>query len=224
VSPKTATEGTPAPRAGPGGPGLLTVPNVLCAVRLLASPVLVALAWAGLPAWCLGLFVFLSLTDWLDGKLAKLLRQETEFGARLDTVADVTFYTCALLALVVLRGDLLGQEAVWVGLAVSSYAVSVTAALIKYRCLPSYHTRLAKTSWLLMFLAVVAALADGPVWAVRVAMIGVLVTNLEATLITLLLPEWRANVPSVFHARRASRGSAVSTQHSAVSPDGSADC
>jgi hypothetical protein len=41
---------------------------------------------------------------------------------------------------------------------------------------------------------------------VRIAALGVLVTNLEATLITLMLPEWRANVPSVFHARRNAGG------------------
>jgi phosphatidylglycerophosphate synthase len=203
---RTATEGTRTSPAGPGGHGLATVPNGLCAIRLLGSPVLIALAWADLPAGCLGLFGVLSLTDWLDGKLAKLLRQETEFGARLDTVADVTFYACVLLAVVALRGDLLYQEAVWIGLAVSSYVVSLAAGLIKYRRVPSYHTRLAKTSWLLVFVAVVAAVAGWSAWVVRVAALGVLVTNLEATLITVLLPEWRANVPSVFHARRAGGG------------------
>jgi CDP-diacylglycerol--glycerol-3-phosphate 3-phosphatidyltransferase len=178
------------------------VPNLLCVVRLLGSPVLVWAGWSDLAMLCLGLFAFLSLTDWLDGKLAKLLRQETEFGARLDTVADVTFYACTLLALVGLRGPLLRQEAVWIGLALVSYGVSVAAGLLKYRRMPSYHTRLAKTSWLLMFVCVIAFLATGSPWAVRIAAAGVLLTNLEATLITFLLPTWRANVPSVFHARR----------------------
>jgi cardiolipin synthase (CMP-forming) len=202
----TATEDTRTPPPGPGGPGLATVPNVLCAIRILGSPVLVALAWADLSAGCLGLFVVLSLTDWLDGKLAKVLRQETEFGARLDTVAAVTFYACVLAAVVALRGDLFRREAVWIGLAVSSYAVSLAASLVKYRRVPSYHTRLAKTSWLLVFVAVVAAFAGWTVWTVRVAALGVLVTNLESMLITALLPGWRANVPSVFHARRGAGG------------------
>jgi CDP-diacylglycerol--glycerol-3-phosphate 3-phosphatidyltransferase len=203
---RTSTEDARTPRAGPDGHGLATVPNALCVIRLLGSPALVALAWADLPDACLGLFVVLSLTDWLDGKLAKRLGQETEFGARLDTVADVTFYACMLLAVLVLRGDLIRQEAAWIIPAVLSYAVSFAAALIKYRQLPSYHTRMAKTSWLLVFIAVGAIFAGWSVWAVRIAALGVLVTNLEATLITLMLPEWRANVPSVFHARRAAGG------------------
>lgn len=186
--------------------GRLTVPNVLSALRLLAAPALVALAWGGLAGGCLALFVFLSLTDWLDGKLAKLLRQETEFGARLDSAADVTFYAASLLALVLLHGALLRAEALWIGAGVISYLLSVAAALVKYRRVPSYHTRLAKTSWLLAFLAAVGVLAAGAGWVVRLAALGVVLTNLEATLITLVLPEWRANVPSLWHARRLARG------------------
>lgn len=181
---------------------LLTVPNGLCAVRLLGSPVLVWLGWSDRPDWCLGLFVVLSLTDWLDGKLAKLLHQETEFGARLDTAADVTFYGCTLLALAGARGELLLREAVWIGLAVVSYAVCVAVGVAKYRRVPSYHTRLAKTSWFLMFVGVIAVLAAESAWAVRLVMLSVVVTNVEATLITLTLPTWRANVASLIHARR----------------------
>ncbi len=203
---RTATDDPPTPRAGPGSDRLATIPNVLCAIRLLGSPALVALAWADRPAWCLGLFVVLSLTDWLDGKLARRLGQQTEFGARLDTVADVTFYACMLLAVLALRGDLFRREAAWIGLAVASYAVSFAAALVKYRRMPSYLTRLAKTSWLFAFIAVGAIFAGWSVWAVRVAALGVVVTNLEATQITFLLPEWRANIPSVFHARRTAGG------------------
>ena len=38
----------------------------------------------GLPNWLNGGF----LTDWLDGKLAILWKQQTTFGARLDSVAE----------------------------------------------------------------------------------------------------------------------------------------
>jgi CDP-diacylglycerol--glycerol-3-phosphate 3-phosphatidyltransferase len=180
----------------------LTVPNLLCAVRLAGAPVVVALAWAEQPSWCLGLIVFLFLTDWLDGKMAVWLNQRTTFGARLDSCADAAFYASVLLAVAVLRWDLLWQEAVWVGLAALSYAASAMAGLLRYGRVPSYHTRLAKTSWLLMLVAVVAVFAGWSVWPLRVALLGVLVANLEATLITFLLPGWQANVPSVFHARR----------------------
>jgi CDP-diacylglycerol--glycerol-3-phosphate 3-phosphatidyltransferase len=190
------------PQTRPVPEPLLTVPNVLSALRLVASPALVALAWADQPAWCLGLAVALFLMDWLDGKLAVWLKQQTVFGARLDSVADVVLYGCVLVALLVLRRDFILREAVWVGVAVGSYPVSVAACLVKFRRLPSYHTRLAKVSWFLTLGAVLAIFGDWSPWPLRVAMTAVLLTNLEATAITFVLPGWRVNVPSLFHARR----------------------
>src|SRR5438105_3304918 len=60
---------------------LWTVPNVLSAARLVGSPFLVAAAWAGWPELCLGLFVLLWLSDWLDGKIAVRWNLRTAFGA-----------------------------------------------------------------------------------------------------------------------------------------------
>jgi cardiolipin synthase (CMP-forming) len=180
----------------------LTVPNLLCLVRLFGSPGLVWLAWAGRADWCLGLFVALTLTDWLDGKLAIWLDQRTEFGARLDSVADAAFYACTLAAVAALHAEVVRQEAVWLGSAVAAYGLNLGVGLARHRRLPSYHTRLAKTSWLLVAVAVVAVFAGWSVWPLRLAAAGVVLANLEAALISLLLPEWRADVPSVLHARR----------------------
>jgi CDP-diacylglycerol--glycerol-3-phosphate 3-phosphatidyltransferase len=173
---------------------------VLSVIRLVASPLLVVLALAGWPGWCLGLFVLLWLTDWLDGKLAIRLRQQTAFGARLDSFADATFYGSTLLAVGLLDWGLVRREWAWVAAAAASYLVSVAAGWVRFRRVPSYHTRLAKISWLLVGLAVVSVFAGWPVWVLRVAAAAVTVTNLEATAISFVLPEWRVNVPSVYHA------------------------
>jgi CDP-diacylglycerol--glycerol-3-phosphate 3-phosphatidyltransferase len=185
-----------------GSQTIKTVPNLLSTIRLLVSPALVGLAWANLPAWCLALMVVLLLSDWLDGRLATWLKQDTVFGARLDSIADATLYTCVALALVLLRFDIIRQEAVWIGMALASYVVSIAAGFIKFRRKPSYHNRLAKISWLFMLIAVVPVFMDWTVWPLRVAMVGVLLSNLDSIAITFVSPQWRANVPSVFHARR----------------------
>ena len=46
------------------------------------------------------LFILLSVTDWLDGFLARYMNQITEFGAFLDPVADKLAVTVALVILV----------------------------------------------------------------------------------------------------------------------------
>lgn len=185
---------------------VLTVPNVLCAIRLAASPALVVLAVREQPYWFLGLYLFLAFTDWLDGKLAILLHQRSVLGARLDSAADVILYAALLVGGVWLTRDVIQSEIVWIALAVGSYALSAGAGLWKYGRVPSYHTRTAKTSWLLILVAALLLFTQDLLWPLRAAMAFVVLTNLEALLITRVLPDWKSDVPSVFHALRR-RGS-----------------
>ena len=63
---------------------IVTVPNLICLVRMLGSLALIGVAYAGKPYWFVGLYIALSLSDWLDGLLARRLKQRSDFGARLD--------------------------------------------------------------------------------------------------------------------------------------------
>ncbi len=181
---------------------LMTIPNILCAVRLIGSLALVPLALTAQPEWILGLFLILSATDWIDGKLAIWLDQRSTFGARLDSYADATMYAALLFAGVWLKGRVLQAEWIWIAVALLAFAASCCAALWKFRRLPNYHTRTAKTAWLLMVVAAVALFLDWSVWPLRVAMLGVALANAEALLITAILPRWRADVISCLVAFR----------------------
>lgn len=84
---------------------LLSVPNVLTAIRIALIPALVVVyylparyEWAH-PAAAL-IFALAGLTDWLDGYLARRLGQTSTFGAFLDPVADKLIVTTALVLLV----------------------------------------------------------------------------------------------------------------------------
>jgi CDP-diacylglycerol--glycerol-3-phosphate 3-phosphatidyltransferase len=179
------------------------VPNLLSALRLAGSPLLIVLAAARLPTAFFVWFAVLVLSDWLDGKLATRLKQATTRGARLDSLADATFYGCVLVSMLWLRWGIIRQETLWIGLAIASYLLSLTVGFLRFRRLPSYHTRMAKTSWLFVSIAVVSLVARWPAWPLRIALIMVLVTNLEAAAISLVLKRWRVNVPSLIHALRS---------------------
>ncbi len=181
---------------------LLTIPNLLCLVRLLGAPGLIPLALLGHNELFLWAFLLLAATDWLDGKLAVLLNQRSVFGARLDSWADAALYTALVLGVVILYGSVLADEAVWIAPALSTYVASTLAGMIRYRRWPSYHTRAAKTSWLLTAVAVVALFVDWSLWPLRIAALAVTLTNLEALAITAISPTWRSDVISVYHAFR----------------------
>lgn len=78
-------------------------PNLLTFSRLVAIPVLVVCFYLPYP-WghfaATGIFIAASLTDWLDGYLARYLQQTTRLGAFLDPVAD-KLMVCIALTLIV---------------------------------------------------------------------------------------------------------------------------
>lgn len=183
---------------------LLTIPNLLCLVRLFGSFVLIPIALQGRNELFLWVFLFLAATDWLDGKLAILLNQRSVFGARLDSWADAALYAALIFGVVTIYNDILRMEQSWVILALGSYLASTLAGFWKYHRWPSYHTRAAKTSWFLTAVAVIALFTDWSVWPLRIAAAAVTLTNLEALAITAISPQWRSDVTSIFHAWRDS--------------------
>ncbi len=85
-----------------------TLPNILTLLRLAAAPG-VAIIFLILPRpyadWAaLILFVTAAITDWLDGYLARLWKQDSRFGAMLDPIADKAMVVIALATLMGLFG------------------------------------------------------------------------------------------------------------------------
>jgi len=183
-----------------------TIPNLLGAIRLGGSPALLILAWLEWPLPFLVVFLALAMTDWVDGKLAIWLNQRSIFGARLDSAADATLYAATLVGCLWMRWHDLQDEIPWLAAAVASYAITSGAGLWKFGRWPSYHTRGAKASWLFVFIATIALLLDWSMLPIRFAAVFVILTNIEATLITFVMPRWEADVPTLYHAwQRAQR-------------------
>ena len=65
-----------------------TLPNGLSGLRLLSAPFLVVLIHQGLWTWAFWGILLASLTDWMDGFLARRLHHESPVGAWLDPLAD----------------------------------------------------------------------------------------------------------------------------------------
>lgn len=82
---------------------MFNIPNILTFVRLIAAPGVALMFlyftrpyadWAALI-----LFSLAAITDWFDGYLARLWKQESKLGAALDPIADKAMVVIALLVI-----------------------------------------------------------------------------------------------------------------------------
>ena len=181
---------------------IFTVPNIICMFRLAGAIVLFALAWLDYRYAFVGLFIVLTVSDWIDGRLARWLHQRSDFGARLDSFADATLYSALVLGVLLMCWNELQTELVWIAVAVGSYVVTTAAGLMKYGKVPSYHTFAAKKSQGIVLLAGILLVLEVSVWPTRIAALAVTLTNIEATLLTLILPTWQADVSSLWKVLR----------------------
>ena len=74
-----------------------TIPNVLTIIRMLLIPVFVILFFRGHKIAALCVFCAASLTDMLDGYLARKLNQITDFGKLFDPLADKLMVLTAMV-------------------------------------------------------------------------------------------------------------------------------
>jgi len=81
----------------------ITIPTAITLFRIVLIPLFVLVfylpfAWANLAA--AAIFAIASFSDWVDGYLARVLKQESVFGAFLDPVADKLMVVVAIVLLV----------------------------------------------------------------------------------------------------------------------------
>jgi cardiolipin synthase len=80
---------------------VLTVPNALSALRLVLVPVFLwLLLIAHAEAWAVGILMFSGFSDWADGKIARLVaNQSSRLGELLDPLVDRIYMVTVPIAL-----------------------------------------------------------------------------------------------------------------------------
>jgi cardiolipin synthase (CMP-forming) len=84
---------------------VVTIPNALSAARLAGVPVFLWLV-LGLRSqagdwWAVAVLVLAAASDWLDGKIARALNQQSRLGQVLDPAADRLYIAATVIALAI---------------------------------------------------------------------------------------------------------------------------
>lgn len=176
--------------------------NLLSTLRLVAAPVLLALAWQGhATGFVVGLAMALC-SDLLDGWIARRWQQTSELGAKLDSWGDLAMYTTLALGVWWLRPDVIRGEALFVVVALVSYVLPIIVGLLKFGRLTSYHTWGDKLSSVVMAGGILVLVVWQAPWLFRLGVVVLAVAETEEIAITVVLRHWRADVASIVHAWR----------------------
>ncbi|MDT4920953.1 MAG: hypothetical protein QOI15_1855 [Pseudonocardiales bacterium] len=84
------------------GDRVLTIPNELSVLRLILVPVFIYLLVVDANAWAVAVLMFSGFSDWADGKIARLVaNQSSKLGALLDPAVDRIYMIVVPVAMAV---------------------------------------------------------------------------------------------------------------------------
>ena len=176
-----------------------TIPNLLTVFRILLVPVLAAALLSGLgigDALAAVVFVVASITDALDGWMARRNKDVTTFGKLMDPLADKLLVTAALVSLVSLD-----RLQAWVAMVVIAREFAVTGlrqlAMEHGEVVPASIWGKLKTVAQIAMVLTLIAVDESPVWVDAIVYATVAITVLSA------IPYF-FNVRAMIHARPSS--------------------
>jgi CDP-diacylglycerol---glycerol-3-phosphate 3-phosphatidyltransferase len=159
----------------------LNLPNVLTVLRIMLVPVLVVALLGNTPAGdvlAAVVFALASLTDFVDGYLARARGSVTNFGKLMDPLADKLLIVAALIALVSLQ-----RLAAWIAMVIITRELAVTVVRMGAAQLGvvAGANMLGKVKTCLQIAAILAVIAvhETPLWVSLLLYITVAVTVLS---------------------------------------------
>lgn len=117
--------------------------RIICSVCLLFCPVFSGVFYF--------MYLFCGITDMVDGTIARKTNTVSELGARLDTAADMVFIAVCFVKILPLM-NLPVWLWIWIAVIAAMKIGIIVWGFISSKKLISLHTRLNKTTGILLFL------------------------------------------------------------------------
>ncbi|RYZ80211.1 MAG: CDP-alcohol phosphatidyltransferase family protein [Moraxellaceae bacterium] len=177
-----------------------TIPNFLSAYRILAVPVIV---------WTLvhshrELFVTLIcinlITDIIDGWIARKFNMTTEFGARLDSIADIGTFVLSIVGFWIFETTFVMGHALEFWLIFGVYGLAQLASILKFRRPTSLHLYTSKVLGYIqgVFIFTFFVFGNCAVYFYFMVVLSI-IADLEVLAVVLSISKPISNGQSIFH-------------------------
>ncbi|HEV7934723.1 MAG TPA: CDP-diacylglycerol--glycerol-3-phosphate 3-phosphatidyltransferase [Actinomadura sp.] len=171
-------------------PSVWNIANLLTLVRMALVPVFVLLLFTGSTSGRLAALVVFgvaSMTDWIDGELARKRNLVTDFGKIADPIADKALTGSALVGL-----SVLGELWWWVTIAILVREIGITLlrlVVIRYGVIPA--SKGGKLKTVLQIIAITLFILPGPIDPLRWAVMGAALLVTVVTGLDYVVRAWR---------------------------------
>jgi cardiolipin synthase len=127
------------------------------------------------------------VTDILDGLIARAFKQSTRFGARLDSLADMSTYLTAFVGIHFFKWPDLRDHAALLFTAIAFYLATFVVSYARFRRFPSLHLYSCKIGAYLQGFFFFALFVWGfNLWLFRVALIWGIASWIEEIMVLML--------------------------------------
>ena len=175
------------------------IPNIISALRLAATPVLLVLAWLGQREAFAWLLVAALLSDIVDGAIARHFKFTSELGARLDSTADLLLFGVAAYGIWAFHPQLVSEHAGAFLLVLGLWIGGSLAGFLRYGRMASFHTFLSRaTAYALGGFIAVLFLWGFNAWLFRAGVGLAVVSQIEEFILLAMLPNWTPNVGGLY--------------------------
>lgn len=173
----------------PQVPTALTVSRIVCSILMLLSEAF-STGFFLLYFWC-------GLSDVLDGAIARKTKNETDLGAKLDSIADLVFSIALLLVLFKAFTWELWMY-IWIDLIIVIRVLALVVGIVKFHTFSSLHSYANKAAGVTLFLLPLMYWFAGLPLAVVIACLIFTFSAVEELIILMRMEELDRNTRGVF--------------------------
>ncbi len=180
-------------------------PNLISALRIGLMPVVLLMAIGGSRRGFVAVLVVSLATDALDGFLARRLNAYSDFGRKLDSLADYLTLLTGLAGIALLWPEEVRREFLWICTGMAAFFAVIIYGFVRLGRAPCYHTWASKSLAVLTAASLIPLLSGGSATPFHVAIVLQVFAALEEMGIALLVPSHIGQMPTLWHAWRARR-------------------